>query len=178
MVACRGRDAEDISRAVEKWCADVLTVAVDRSTVWSVLPDNHPPLSELEVRLRAMDQSIALAASELVGADRVGPSRARLLQTLSTLDAGTAVLPRSAGPDGMHRAIAAFLQTASEEVRLALVAYLRHRGQWEQASKALDLHRNTLRYRVNRARDLLGLDLDDPDIAALTWLALRAEGVA
>ena len=178
VVAARGRDTEDIARAVELWCGDALTVAVDRSTAWFVLPDDHRPLTELKERLLAVDPSIAAAATVLVGVERAGASRARLLHAVDVLEPGQVALPSTVGPDATRLAVATFLSTATDEVRQALVAYLRHRGQWEQASKALGLHRNTLRYRVSRARDLLGLDLDDPDVAARTWLTLRAQGVA
>ncbi|WP_026536700.1 PucR family transcriptional regulator [Arthrobacter sp. 9MFCol3.1] len=52
-------------------------------------------------------------------------------------------------------------------------AYLAHRGQWEAAGRELGVHRNSVRYRIGQARELLGVDLDDPDVAAQLWLALR-----
>lgn len=42
------------------------------------------------------------------------------------------------------------------------------------AAARLSLHQNTLRYRLRRARDLAGVDLDDPDDTLVLWLALRA----
>lgn len=55
----------------------------------------------------------------------------------------------------------------------AVTQYLRHRGHWEDASRALGIHRNSLRHRITVAGDLLGIDLDDPDVSASLWLALR-----
>lgn len=52
-------------------------------------------------------------------------------------------------------------------------SYLRHRGTWEEAARELGLHRNTLRYRMQLVRTLIGVDVDDPDVAAHLWLALR-----
>ncbi|WP_284991026.1 PucR family transcriptional regulator [Arthrobacter sp. efr-133-TYG-120] len=52
-------------------------------------------------------------------------------------------------------------------------AYLAHRGQWEAAGRELGVHRNSIRYRIGQASELLGADLDDPDVAAQLWLALR-----
>lgn len=60
----------------------------------------------------------------------------------------------------------------------AVTAYLRHRGQWERAAAELGVHRNTLRHRIGTAKRVLGQDLDDPDVASRTWLALRAKGLA
>lgn len=54
-------------------------------------------------------------------------------------------------------------------------AYLRARGTWEDAARALGIHRNSLRHRIAVAGGLLGVDLDDPDVAAHLWLALRRE---
>lgn len=53
--------------------------------------------------------------------------------------------------------------------------YLRARGTWEDAARALGIHRNSLRHRIAVASGLLGIDFDDPDIAAHLWLALRRE---
>ncbi|WP_198418169.1 helix-turn-helix domain-containing protein, partial [Cryobacterium sp. TMT1-21] len=51
--------------------------------------------------------------------------------------------------------------------------YLRHRGQWETTARDLQLHRNSLRHRIEIASRLIGEDLDDPDVAANLWLAMR-----
>jgi purine catabolism regulator len=42
------------------------------------------------------------------------------------------------------------------------------------AARRLDVHVNTLLYRLQRARDLTGRDLDDPDVRLALALALRA----
>jgi len=60
----------------------------------------------------------------------------------------------------------------------AVVAYLRHRGRWEDAARDLGVHRNTLRHRIGTASLVLGADLNDPDVASRLWLALRAGGLA
>ncbi len=55
-------------------------------------------------------------------------------------------------------------------------SYLRHRGQWEVTARELGVHRNSLRHRIAIAAKLLNTDLDDPDVAANLWLALRRTG--
>ncbi|WP_182909255.1 PucR family transcriptional regulator [Microbispora sp. H13382] len=60
----------------------------------------------------------------------------------------------------------------------AVVAYLRHRGRWEDAARELSVHRNTLRHRIGTAAKVLGADLDDPDVASTVWLRLRERGLA
>ncbi len=52
-------------------------------------------------------------------------------------------------------------------------SYLAHRGQFESAGRELGVHRNSVRYRIAQAKELLGVDLDDPDVAAQLWLTLR-----
>ncbi len=178
VLAVRGRDSEDLARAVEKSCPDAIAVGLDRSSAWFLLPDHVGDVDELVRRLRASDRAVAAVLSEPVDAALASRARARAQRTLAEVSAGEVVLPRAVRAEGVAGAVDGFLAAATPELRDALVAYLRHRGQWEQAARALELHRNTLRYRVGRAVDALGLDLDDPDLAAEAWLALRARGVA
>uniref|UniRef100_UPI0024564CCD helix-turn-helix domain-containing protein n=1 Tax=Nocardia wallacei TaxID=480035 RepID=UPI0024564CCD len=52
----------------------------------------------------------------------------------------------------------------SADLRASLDAYLTHRGDVRTAATELRIHPNTLRYRVRRATQLMGLDLDSaPD---------------
>jgi purine catabolism regulator len=60
----------------------------------------------------------------------------------------------------------------------SVVAYLRHRGRWEDAARDLGIHRNTLRHRIGTAGRVMGTELNDPDVASRLWLALRAAGLA
>lgn len=53
-------------------------------------------------------------------------------------------------------------------------SYLRHRGSWEAAARELGVHRNTIRNRVRIVEHELGIDLEDPDLSAELWIALRA----
>jgi len=53
-------------------------------------------------------------------------------------------------------------------------SYLRHRGSWEAAARELGVHRNTIRNRIRIVQSELGIDLDDPDLSAELWIALRA----
>lgn len=53
-----------------------------------------------------------------------------------------------------------------------LGVYLRNGGNATQASNALYLHRNSLRYRLERIRLLLDLDPDDPDARLALQIAL------
>ncbi|RDI65334.1 PucR-like helix-turn-helix protein [Nocardia pseudobrasiliensis] len=50
----------------------------------------------------------------------------------------------------------------SAELRLSLESYLVYRGDVRTAATHLRIHPNTLRYRIRRATQLMGLDLDSP----------------
>ncbi|WP_328538658.1 PucR family transcriptional regulator [Streptomyces sp. NBC_00344] len=52
-------------------------------------------------------------------------------------------------------------------------------GSWDRTAVALGVHRNTVRQRIARCAALLGADLDDMDVRAELWFALRwTEGQA
>ena len=54
----------------------------------------------------------------------------------------------------------------------SLRAYLAALGNVRDAARALDIHTNTLRYRLERAQQITGLRLDDPQDRLLTALQL------
>lgn len=68
---------------------------------------------------------------------------------------------------------ASALADAGGELLPTVRTYLANRGQWEATARDLGVHRNSVRHRILRASELLGVDLDDPDVAAHLWLALR-----
>jgi hypothetical protein len=57
----------------------------------------------------------------------------------------------------------------------SVLAWLDHAGDVTAAAAHLDVHPNTLRYRLRRAQTLFGLALDDPDDRLSVWLQLRIE---
>lgn len=59
-----------------------------------------------------------------------------------------------------------------ESLRL-LKSWLTHGGSHDLTARELDIHRNTLRPRLDRLRALLGVDIEDPDRRMSVWLALR-----
>ncbi len=63
-------------------------------------------------------------------------------------------------------------QTGGELAR-SLLAYLDALGDVQAAAATLHVHPNTLRYRLRRAADTAGLDLDDPLLRLFAGLQLR-----
>ncbi|MFH8568206.1 PucR family transcriptional regulator [Streptomyces sp. NPDC017993] len=55
----------------------------------------------------------------------------------------------------------------------SVVAWLDAVGNVGEAARRLTVHPNTLKYRLRRARELFGLDLDEPDVRLSCWLQLR-----
>jgi hypothetical protein len=62
----------------------------------------------------------------------------------------------------------------------ALVATLRaylETGEQQQAAQRLRVHPNTLRYRLDRIREITGLDLEDPETRLNLSVALRVQSL-
>ena len=53
-------------------------------------------------------------------------------------------------------------------------SYFAHKGNLSATAEALFVHRNTLLYRMERIREISGLDLDNPETRLSIQLALRA----
>jgi DNA-binding PucR family transcriptional regulator len=64
---------------------------------------------------------------------------------------------------------------ARQRMQETALAYVRERGNAAAMARLLDLHPQTVRYRLARLRELLGDQLDDPDARFELELALRAQ---
>jgi PucR family transcriptional regulator, purine catabolism regulatory protein len=58
-----------------------------------------------------------------------------------------------------------------------LEGFFKANGNLAQAATNLDVHRNTLVYRLERISELTGLDLDDADNRLILNLALKVQRV-
>lgn len=81
-------------------------------------------------------------------------------------------------PRDEHAVLEALAGYGRADLLGTLAAYLRARGRIEGAAAALGLHRNTIRHRLGLVARVGAVDVDDPDVAARLWLALRARGEA
>lgn len=77
---------------------------------------------------------------------------------------------------GFADALLAPLEGRKGDLAASVAAWLRHHGAWDAAAGELGVHRHTMRYRMRRVEELLGRSLDDPDLRAELWLALRLRG--
>jgi purine catabolism regulator len=73
--------------------------------------------------------------------------------------------------------LAEYDQRQGADLIKTLDAYFSHLGNLRATSEALHVHRNTLLYRLERIKEISGMDLDNADEHFALWLALRAHRV-
>ncbi|MER7506170.1 helix-turn-helix domain-containing protein [Nonomuraea pusilla] len=122
--------------------------------------------AELVVRVLRAEEARGRGERRYASAAEVRPA----LDVLRVLDAVRPVLESGSGP--VHDLVRTDLATGGELVR-SIAAYLDAGGDVRVAARRLVLHPNTLRYRLRRARERFGVDLDDPDTRLLITLAVR-----
>jgi hypothetical protein len=135
----------------------------------------EPSLSPSEVRRSAAEAHDTARLGLIV----LGPGRVargvdlgvyRLLLTLRDSGALRPFVERVLAPlDEDHRNGTALIDT--------LEAFFACNGNLSEAARQLHLHRNSLIYRLNRAHELLGHDLDDPELRLSLQLAIKARRV-
>jgi hypothetical protein len=74
--------------------------------------------------------------------------------------------------------LTALAPRSRERLESTLLAYLRHRGNGPRMAVDLDVHPQTVRYRLARLRELLGAALDDPEARFELEVVLRARSAA
>jgi PucR C-terminal helix-turn-helix domain len=186
VIACA---EEDLDRIVRRLPPDTLVAALDAEGC-VVVPDPAGPgrAAEIDralerrpaavgpaVALAELGASWALARLALRAADAgalPAPVRADdVLVDLMLFDAGTLadrLAARRLAP------LAELTPKARRRMEDTALAYVREGGNAAAMARALDLHPQTVRYRLGRLRDLLGDQLEDPDARLELELALRA----
>ena len=181
VLLAHSRDSAALIEAVHGWCPGAIAVQTDRHAAWFMLPTDHPRLAGLETALRRADGESTAFLSDPLPVEQVRTVRPSLVRSLEAMVPGTRSLT---GPthtpydERLTARMAQVLDLMPEPLVAALVAFLRHRGQWETGSRELGVHRNTLRHRITRCEAMLDVDLTDADVAAELWLLLRRRGVA
>lgn len=157
--------------------ADCLLRHEEPGALFLILPtDSAGPVPECGHREEDSPIGLAGALSEPVSLEEVSEALPAVRRAMRQAPAGSLV---STG--GRADAPAqAWVKILADYPRADLVGtvteYLRHRGHWENVSRDLGVHRNSVRHRIGIAQSLLGVDLDDPDVFAPLWLALREHG--
>ena len=60
----------------------------------------------------------------------------------------------------------------NQELRQTLTVFMDNRGDLTRTAKDAYLHRNTVRYRIQKVESILGVDLDDPEVSLNVRMAL------
>jgi hypothetical protein len=187
-IACPEEELDRIARGLP---SDSLTAAID-GVGCAVIADPDGPGRRAEVERAVGDRTAAIGP----GGDmtELASSWSLARQALLALEAGG--LPATGGPlrvdehlvdllllDGraLVERLAALRLAALDDLtpsarrRMAetAYAYVREGGNAAAMARALDLHPQTVRYRLARLRELLGDQLDDPDARLELELALR-----
>ena len=164
-------------------------VIVNQDTGLALLPDRDEVIAALaagvgsrtafgiSAPLRSVTRATAAlreATWALGVAEQTGQPSARFgaqapLPGLSDFESAESLVERWIAPlersDAQH----------STELLRTLQAFLDHRRSWQRTAAALQVHRQTVLYRIRRIEELTGADLADTADIAQFWLALRAK---
>ncbi|MDA8291405.1 MAG: helix-turn-helix domain-containing protein [Actinomycetota bacterium] len=115
------------------------------------------------------EAQIALGISQRLHLDRVcGYSELRVFAALA------AVADTPEGRDFANEVLEPLAQVGfGADLEQVATTYVAHGGNLNAAARELQLHRNTMLYKVERVSRLLGLDLRDPEARFTFWLAHR-----
>ena len=155
----------------------VVGLAMPHRDPSKTLPDGAVAVIDVPVRRAELPASLA---DVRLGADialRQGRTGGVPLRELS-LDLLLARAPRVAA-DLRHRVIEPLGPADGRvrgELRLTVTTYIELRRDRQGTARRLHIHPNTLDHRLRRAREVTGLDLDDPEDLATMVLALHNPG--
>jgi len=202
------RDLEAVATMIADAVGGVgqpLFIPQDRSLGWAWIPLGR---RRVEVDLDAVQRQVTPAAGSIrVALGSVGPAvpgfrsthleaaRARTVATIAgeraavvtTYDEpGVRAAALLAGDIGAARDLVANTlgplaadDDAAERLRETVLVFLSEKGSYQSASERLHVHRNTVKYRVDRAVDVRGRPLDDDRFnLELALLACRWLGQA
>ncbi|MYT35556.1 PucR family transcriptional regulator [Streptomyces sp. SID8356] len=127
---------------------------------WTLGASSPTPLSDL-------------AAADLRAARAL--AHAEATRTPLAVDAPVTGLAALIPPDQAAAHARALLAPLTPPLAETLRCWLSLHGSWDRTAVALSIHRNTVRQRIGRCAELLDMDLDDMDVRAELWFALRRE---
>lgn len=133
------------------------------------------PLTELAGSRALAEEMLNLLRTGLIAGPVVSHEEAWTVLALHR--SATGALASGAIEFGPLAVLTAHDEQAGTSYVDTLYEWLRHPGDPRAASKALRIHPNTLRYRMSKLVELVGVDLEDPDtrlallvqLAAIRW---------
>jgi PucR C-terminal helix-turn-helix domain len=185
----------DRARVAGRLGSEVITADLDDHTV-ALIPDPDAPRKRAQVMRSASrgpqaEALIVLGPSVARAEAAASVRRARLAERLVTAGVipaespvvaddhlPTLVLhsdPRAAGDlaSSLLAPLDELPDATRAKLRATLRAWLDHGGRIEEAARRLEVHPQTVRYRLRQLRGLFGGGLDDPDARFALALALR-----
>ncbi|WP_069865352.1 PucR family transcriptional regulator [Pseudomonas humi] len=101
-----------------------------------------------------------------------GRASGELLWLPSSLEEAQLVYRRALG------ALADYDQQQGAQLQHTLQVFLEQNRSWQKTAERLNVHRQTLVYRIRRIEEITGLSLDSTEDVAVLWIALRAADIA
>ena len=179
----RGLDLQDVvEQALPSSRSQVLAIG-GSGELWMLLRDNDvtPVLDAVRQLVLAQAPRARVVLSALAPLSEVARHTGFVQQALTVVQPGELrdLASRDQGFPGLDVVdLGPIVDYTRADLVRSVVAYLRHRGHWQDAARDLGIHRNTLRHRIGTACRVMNADLNDPDVASRMWLALRAAGLA
>lgn len=134
-------------------------------------PARPTPRSGWTLGASAPTPVTALAAADAVAARAL--AHARATRAPLTVDAPTGGLAALVPPEQAAAHARALLAPLTTPLADTLRCWLSLHGSWDRTAVTLGVHRNTVRQRIGRCGELLGVNLDDMDVRTELWFALR-----
>ncbi|MNR49277.1 Purine catabolism regulatory protein [compost metagenome] len=82
----------------------------------------------------------------------------------------------------IHRSVlgplADYDQHQGTQLQQTLRVFLEHNRSWQKTAQHLNIHKQTLVYRVRRIEEITDRSLDSTEDVAVLWIALRANEIA
>lgn len=75
-------------------------------------------------------------------------------------------------------ALADYDQQQGAQLEHTLLVFLEQNRSWQKAAQRLNVHKQTLVYRIRRIEEITGRSLDSTEDVAVLWIALRAAQIA
>ncbi|WP_285768759.1 PucR family transcriptional regulator [Peribacillus sp. SI8-4] len=147
-----------------------------------LIAEDHPGaslsmgLSKVKNEIYNMKEALMEAKKAILLGSRVNPTNINEYASIEVED-----LINQIPKDAMNRYVLSMIQPIivydrenEGELLKTLETYLFSRGRIEDAARALFVHRNTVKFRLSRIEDLLGVDLKSGDIAFKLQFSIKA----
>jgi GAF domain-containing protein len=172
IVALVQPDSRTLREGLERIASEL---RADRARVRVVLSEQCDGVAEYRTNFVAAERALQLFAPKIDAPVVVDLAAARVL-TLLFREGGEAQLRRFAA--AVLQPILEQRPAVQQELLRTLEAYLAHGGSPSRTAAALNVHVNTVYYRLERLRALLGDDFASPYRALDFQIALRAHHLA